>query len=53
MKRVNACSGVIAIGKHGDFGIAFNTFEAVWARMKNNKLESGMRLGKYKTVENL
>ena len=47
---VKACSGVIAIDRHGDIGIAFSTLTAVWASMKNNKLRSGMRLGEYKVV---
>lgn len=35
---------IITIDKHGDFGLAFNTLEAVWARKKNNTLQSGMNL---------
>ena len=42
MRHINSCGGVIAISKDGDFGKAFNTHQAVWASMKNNKLESGM-----------
>ena len=53
MRLVDACAGIIAIGKDGDFGIAFNTSEAVWARMKNDNLESGMRVGKFETVGGL
>ena len=53
MKHVNACGGIIAIGKDGDFGLAFNTSEAVWARKKNSNLESGMRVGKFETVGGL
>ena len=47
---VNASSGIIAIDRHGDFGIAFTTITAVWASMKNNVLLSGMRLGEYEVV---
>lgn len=53
MRDINACGGIIAIGKNGDFGIAFNTLEAVWARKKNNTLQSGMRVGKFETVGGL
>ena len=48
-EKISASGGIIAIGKDGDFGIAFNTREAVWAVKKNDKLESGMRVGEYET----
>ena len=53
MRRVNACAGIIAIDKHGNFGIAFTTLEAVWAKKKNDELKSGMRVGKYEIVGGL
>jgi isoaspartyl peptidase/L-asparaginase-like protein (Ntn-hydrolase superfamily) len=33
--------GVIAIDKDGNFGLAFNTTEMIWASMKNNRLKYG------------
>ena len=53
MTHINGCGGVIAIAKDGDFGIAFNTLEAVWAKKKNNHLESGMRISEFETYGGL
>ena len=47
---INAGSGVIAIDKHGNFGIAFSVTKAVWASKKNNELQSGMRFNEFKAV---
>lgn len=41
--RINAVGGVIAINGEGKFGIAFNTNRAVWATLKNDMLELGIR----------
>ena len=41
--RINAVGGVIAIDQQGNFGTAFNTKRAVWAKLKNDMLEIGIR----------
>ena len=40
--RVNGYGGVIAINKDGEFGMAFNTTDMVWASIKDKKLKFGM-----------
>ena len=52
-KKMHALGGIIAISKDGDFGIAFNTPEAVWAAKKSDKLDSGMRVSEHETVGGL
>ncbi len=44
-RLVDGYGGVIAIDKDGNFGLAFNTTEMIWARIKNDNLEYGMKLG--------
>ncbi len=41
-ERVKGNCGIIALDKRGNFGMAFNTNMMVWARIKDNTLESGM-----------
>ena len=50
-ERVNGNCGIIALDKRGNFGIAFNTNMMVWARIKDNTLESGMEKDEVKTED--